>query len=169
MANSRLKIKLRALDRTQKRPTKIIVFDIDNTIFKSVGTYEQDYNLKKFEKDNSFFNNLFLEKLPLFSDVKKYYDMGYLIIIQTARQKKWWLPFVLFFHGVKYHYLIQRPKGNISDTGKLKKSQLINFIISHSEIKNPLVDFVDDSKINRDELQTLNYVNVHNAEKLNRR
>ena len=126
MTNSRLKIKLRALAKNQKRPTNMIIFDIDNTIFEAVGTYEKDYDLKKFEKDNSFFRNLFLRKLPLFFEIKKYYDLGYLVIIQTARQKKWWLPIILILKGVQYHYLIQRPRGNITDTGKLKKRQLID-------------------------------------------
>ena len=33
----------------EKTFTDIFVFDIDNTIFESVGTFEQDYDLDKFQ------------------------------------------------------------------------------------------------------------------------
>ena len=46
--------------------TDIYVFDIDNTILETVGTYEQDYNLDKFQRDNTFLRNLGLKKLPCF-------------------------------------------------------------------------------------------------------
>ena len=163
-------LKLRAIDKKESRPINIIVFDIDDTIFKSVGTFEQDYDLNKFEKDNTFFRNLFTKKLPLFYQIKEYYyEYNYLVIIQTARAKKWWLPLVLFLRGVKYHYLIQRPKSNTQATGKLKKSQLVDFVLRHKEIKNPFITFIDDSKENRDEIQTLTFATVYNAKELNKK
>ena len=77
----------------EKTFTDIFVFDIDNTIFESVGTFETDYDLDKFQRDNTFFRNLFLRKLPLFYAIKNYYGKhNKLVVIQTARAKKWWLP-----------------------------------------------------------------------------
>lgn len=165
MQNKILDMRLR---KHKDKPTNIIVFDIDNTIFQAIGTYEKDYNLKKFIKDNTFFRNLFTKKLPLFYSIKNYYyDKNFMVVIQTARAKKWWLPIVLFLRGVKYHYLIQRPTSNNQATGKLKKSQLVDFILRHKEIKNPFVAFVDDSKENRDEIQTLRYAHVYDADYYN--
>tara|TARA_E500000178_G_scaffold297248_1_gene303876 strand:+ start:2975 stop:3502 length:528 start_codon:yes stop_codon:yes gene_type:complete len=168
MKNKLLKWKLRAIQKNELPPTNIIVFDIDNTIFESVGTYEKDYDLKKFIKDNSFFRNLLTKKLPLFYAIENYYyDKNFMVIIQTARAKKWWLPLVLFLRGVKYHYLIQRPTSNNQATGKLKKSQLVDFILRHNEIKNPFIAFVDDSKENRDEIETLKFAHVYDADYYN--
>ena len=164
MKNNLLNWKLRAIQKNESPPTNIIVFDIDDTIFESVGTFEKDFDLNKFEKDNTFIRNLFTKKLPLFDSIKNYYyDKNFLVIIHTARKYKWWLGLVLFLRGVKYHYLIQRPTSNRQATGKLKKSQLVDFILKHNEIKNPFVAFVDDSKENRDEIQTLRYAHVYNA------
>ena len=107
MKNKYLKMKLN--NRKPITPLNIMVYDIDDTIFKAVGTYEKDYDLKKFEKDNTFIKNLFLEKLPLAYTINNYYyDDNSMVIIQTARQVKWWLPLILFIRGIKYHYLIQR-------------------------------------------------------------
>jgi len=102
MKNKILNFKLRAIQKNESPPTDIIVFDIDDTIFESVGTFEQDYDLNKFEKDNTFFKNLFTKKLPLFDSIKEYYyDKNFLVIIHTARKYKWWLGLVLFLRGVK--------------------------------------------------------------------
>tara|TARA_B100000927_G_C16389713_1_gene438830 strand:+ start:281 stop:841 length:561 start_codon:yes stop_codon:yes gene_type:complete len=152
----------------EKTFTDVYVFDIDNTIFESVGTYEKDYNLDKFQKDNTFFRNLFLKKLPLFYAIKNYYGKyNKLVVIQTARQKKWWLPLLLWIKGVRYDYLMQRPISNTQDSGKLKRTQLVNLILWR-KIKIGNVFFIDDDKQNRDEIQTLDYALVFNAEKLNR-
>ena len=72
MKNNLLNWKLRAIQKNESPPTNIIVFDIDNTIFESVGTFEKDYDLNKFEKDNTFIRNLFTKKLPLFDSIKNY-------------------------------------------------------------------------------------------------
>ena len=106
MKNKILQMKLNR--RKNITPLNIMVFDIDNTIFQAVGTFEKDYDLDKFERDNTFFRNLFLPKLPLAYSIKQYYeDDNSLVIIQTARKVKWWLPLLLFIHGIRYHYLIQ--------------------------------------------------------------
>ena len=97
---------------TKLNLTDVYVFDIDNTIFESVGTYEQDYNLDKFEMDNTFFRNLALRRLPCFYSIEKYFDKigkygtRNIVVLQTARSKKWWLPLILFLKGVKYDVLI---------------------------------------------------------------
>ena len=166
MKNKILQMKLKR--RKPITPLNIMVFDIDNTIFQAVGTYEQDYDLKKFERDNTFIKNLFLKKLPLAYSIKQYYeDDNSLVIIQTARKVKWWLPLLLFIRGIRYHYLIQRPTANNSPSPQLKKSQLVDFIQRHNEIKNYFLGFIDDSKENRDAIQTLNYAHVYDADYFN--
>ena len=166
MKNKILQMKLNR--RRPTTPLNIMVFDIDNTIFQAVGTYEKDYDLRKFERDNTFIKNLFLKKLPLAYSIKQYYeDDNSLVIIQTARKVKWWLPLLLFIRGIRYHYLIQRPRANNSPSPQLKKSQLVNFIQNHSEIKSYFLGFIDDSKENRDAIQTLNYAHVYDADYFN--
>ena len=166
--NNRLKMKLRQKQNDWRKPLNIMVFDIDDTIFKSVGTYEKDYDLDKFKRDNTFFKNLFLEKLPLAYSIKQYYDdPNTLVIVQTARQKKWWLPLLLFVRGIRYDYLIQRPITNNSHSEQLKKTQLVDFLMRHTEIHNPFIGFVDDNKENRDSIQTLSNAHVYDANYFN--
>ena len=166
MKNKYLKMKLN--NRKPITPLNIMVYDIDNTIFKAVGTYEKDYDLKKFERDNTFIKNLFLEKLPLAYTINNYYyDSNSLVIVQTARQVKWWLPIILFIRGIKYHYLIQRPKANNSPSPQLKKSQLVDFIQRHTEIKSYFLGFIDDNKQNRDAIQSLKFAHVYDANYFN--
>lgn len=163
--NPRLRMKLRAIRSTEQyAPVNIMVFDIDNTILEAVGTYEKDYDLNKFIRDNTFFKNLFLKKLPLCNSIKQYYnDENSIVVIQTARAKKWWLPLLLFIRGIRYDYLIQRPKSNNSPSATLKKSQLVDFVMKHSEIKNPFIAFIDDNKENRDSIQTMRNAHVYDA------
>jgi hypothetical protein len=47
------------------KPDILFVFDYDNTLVEAVGTYERDFDLGKFEKDNTFLNNLKTKNLPL--------------------------------------------------------------------------------------------------------
>ena len=158
---------------TKLNLTDVYVFDIDNTIFESVGTYEQDYNLDKFEMDNTFFRNLALRRLPCFYSIEKYFDKigkygtRNIVVLQTARSKKWWLPLILFLKGVKYDVLIQRPKFNNMDSGKLKRTQLIDLIMFR-KINIGNLFFIDDSKINRDEINTLKFAITYNADELNK-
>ena len=35
------------------KPNVLFVFDYDNTLVEAVGTYERDFDLGKFEKDNT--------------------------------------------------------------------------------------------------------------------
>ena len=168
MKNKYLKMKLKGGSSRTATPLNIMVYDIDDTIFKAVGTYEKDYDLKKFEKDNTFIKNLFLEKLPLAYTINNYYyDNNSLVIIQTARAVKWWLPLILFIRGIRYHYLIQRPRANNSPSPQLKKSQLVDFIQRHTEIKSYFLGFIDDNKQNRDAIQTLRFAHVYDANHFN--
>ena len=152
----------------EKTFTDIYVFDIDNTIFESVGTFEKDYDLDKFQRDNTFFRNLFLRKLPLFYAIKNYYGKhNKLVVIQTARAKKWWLPIILFLKGVKYDILMQRPISNNQSSAKLKRTQLVNLILWRKiDIGN--VFFIDDDKQNRDSIGQLQYAITYDANKLNK-
>ena len=166
---------IKSLERNIKKLnlTDVYVFDIDNTIFESVGTYEQDYNLDKFEMDNTFFRNLALRRLPCFYSIERYFDKigkygtRNIVVLQTARSKKWWLPLILFLKGVKYDVLIQRPKFNNMDSGKLKRTQLIDLIMFR-RINIGNLFFIDDSKINRDEIDTLKFAITYNADELNK-
>jgi len=152
----------------KKTFTDIYVFDIDNTIFESVGSYEEDYDLDKFRKDNTFFKNLSLKKLPLFFAIKNYFGKpNSLVVIQTAREYKWWLPIILWLKGVKYDFLFQRPKRNIDSASNLKRTQLVNLILWRKiDIGN--VFFIDDDKQNRESVGSLPYAITFDAEKLNR-
>tara|TARA_Y100001937_G_scaffold87293_1_gene118157 strand:- start:544 stop:1122 length:579 start_codon:yes stop_codon:yes gene_type:complete len=166
---------IKSLERNIKKLnlTDVYVFDIDNTIFESVGTYEQDYNLDKFEMDNTFFRNLALRRLPCFYSIERYFDKigkygtRNIVVLQTARSKKWWLPLILFLKGVRYDVLIQRPKFNNMDSGKLKRTQLIDLIMFR-RINIGNLFFIDDSKINRDEIDTLKFAITYNADELNK-
>jgi len=152
----------------QKTLTDVYVFDIDNTIFQAVGSFEKDYDLQKFIKDNTFLRNLFLKKLPLFYSIAKFFGKpNTLVVIQTARAKKWWLPFVLWIKGVKYDVLMQRPISNNEPSYSLKRTQLINLILWR-KIKIGNVFFIDDNKQNRDEINTLAYAITFNAIELNK-
>ena len=149
----------------------VVNFDIDGTIFVPVGTYERDYDLKKFVRDNSLFRNLSMEKLPLFYKVNWFYENGYYVNFHTARQYKWWLkPILKFWYGLKFHDLIQRPKGNALSSSELKKSQLIEFIETHAEFKNAHKIFIDDDKQNRDSAESLGWspydANVYNEREI---
>ena len=54
--NTKKVIKIK--DWYRKTYTDIYCFDLDNTLLESIGTYEKDYDLKKFIRDNTFFKNL---------------------------------------------------------------------------------------------------------------
>ena len=152
----------------KKTLTDIYVFDIDNTIFQAVGSYEKDYDLQKFVRDNTFFKNLFLKKLPLFYAIAKFFGKpNTLVVIQTARARKWWLGILLWLKGVKYDVLLERPISNEQTSSQLKKSQLVNLILFRN-IKIGSVFFIDDNKENRDVIQTLSYAITFDAEQLNK-
>jgi len=151
-----------------KKYQDIYSFDLDDTLLESVGTYEKDYDLKKFERDNTFFKNLFLKKLPLavFNNMV-YGKKNNLVVIHTSRKVKWWLEIILWWHGIKFDILIQRPKKNTMPSGQLKKEQIKHQILFRKINIGNLI-FFDDSKENRDEIETLEYAIVHDPIEINK-
>lgn len=166
MMNTKKVIKIK--DWYRKTYTDIYCFDLDNTLLESIGTYEKDYDLKKFIRDNTFFKNLSIKKLPLavLPNMKKG-KRGNLIVIQTSRARKFWLPFILWFHGIQYDVLLQRPKGNKMPSGNLKKEQLKHLIL-FKKINIGNVFFFDDLKENRDKVEQLEYAIVHDPSEINK-
>ena len=140
---------------------KIIkAFDFDGTLFTPVGTFEKDYDVNKFKKDNSFIRNLFTKELPLAKELRKAKKRGDIIFIITAREYKWWFPLLLFLRNIPYDEIRQRPKERKIDTAKLKKEQLIDLISKYGN--SYYLDFYDDSKINCDEIeQGVKFATVH--------
>ena len=139
----------------------IKAYDFDGTLFEPIGTYEQDYDLEKFKKDNTFFKNLFTEELPLAEELRKAKKRGNIIYIITAREWKWWFPLLLWLKNIPYDEIRQRPKAreNIS-THKLKKEQLIELISKYGNSYE--LDFYDDSSLNCNEIeQGIKYAVVH--------
>ena len=136
-------------------------------MLESIGSYEKDYDLKKFIKDNTFLKNLSLKKLPLAVLPNMIQGKNNnLVVIQTSRAIKFWLPLVLWFHGIKYDVLLQRPKNNSMNSGYLKKEQIKHLILFRNlNIGN--VFFFDDLKENRDSIESLPYAIVHNPIELN--
>lgn len=139
---------------------KIIkAFDFDDTLFTAVGTYEQDYDLEKFTKDNTFFKNLFTKELPLAKKLRQAKKKGDIIVIITARQQKWWFRLLLWLKRIPYDYVRQRPTTRNIDSHKLKREQLIEIC---SRYKSYYLDFYDDSKINCDTVeQGVKFATVH--------
>ena len=164
--NTKKVIKIK--DWYRKTYTDIYCFDLDNTLLESIGTYEKDCDLKKFIRDNTFFKNLSIKKLPLavLPNMKKG-KKGNLIVIQTSRATKFWLPFILWFHGIQYDVLLQRPKGNNMPSGNLKKEQLKHLIL-FKKINIGNVFFFDDLKENRDNVEQLDYAIVHDPQEINK-
>lgn len=152
----------------QKQLTKLSVFDFDDTLCEAVGTYESDRNLAKFKQDNTFVNNLKTKTLPtlniLFSDLKK---NNCKVVIQTAREEKWWLPIILFFKGISYHHLIQRRKGETTSSDLLKKKQLEEFIESN-ELQQVQVFFYDDQKKNLEAVKQIRNTFVFDSKNINK-
>ena len=164
---SRLSNVIKLKEWRKKTFTDIYVFDLDNTLLESIGSYEKDYDLKKFIKDNTFLKNLSLKKLPLAVLPNMIQGKNNnLVVIQTSRAIKFWLPLVLWFHGIKYDVLLERPKNNSMNSGYLKKEQIKHLILFRNlNIGN--VFFFDDLKENRDSIESLPYAIVHNPIELN--
>ena len=146
---------------SRKFNLKIIkAYDFDGTLFEPIGTFEKDFNLDKFKKDNSFIRNLFTKELPLAKELRKAKKRGDIIFIITAREYKWWFPLLLFLRNIPYDEIRQRPKERKIDTAKLKKEQLIDLISKYGN--SYYLDFYDDSKINCDEIeQGVKFATVH--------
>ena len=152
----------------QKTVTKLSVFDFDDTLCEAVGTYELDRDLAKFKKDNTFVNNLKTKTLPilniLLSDLK---ENDCKVVIQTAREEKWWLPLILLCKGISYHYLIQRGRGVTTSSDLLKKQQLEEFIETNN-LQNVRVFFYDDQRKNLERVSQIRNTIVFDSNIINK-
>jgi hypothetical protein len=139
-------------EREKKKPLRIIKgFDFDDVLFSSVGTYEKDYDLEKFKKDNTFFRNLFTKELPHAEKLRQAKKKGDYIAIITAREHKWWFKLLLWIKNIPYDDVKERPKSreNIS-SHELKLEQARDILDS---FPNYVFSFYDDSKLNCDTIE----------------
>jgi len=91
---------------------------------------------------------------------------GNLIVICTAREKRFWLKAVLFLKGIPCDVLIERAIGDITPTGLLKQKQILQLIISNNDYIFADKDFYDDSQENLREVSKINNVKVFDAKRL---
>ena len=151
----------------QMKPNVLFVFDYDNTLVESVGTYERDFDLRKFEKDNTFWNNLKTKKLPLAKSCNNAYRRkDAYCVIMSARADTWWFPLLLWLKGIKYDLLLLRHKGNTMDTPSLKRNLMFKLLQDNLGQFTTRI-FVDDVQENLDAIkQTFPEFVVVNAETL---
>jgi len=156
------------MKRRMKRNV-LFVFDYDNTLVESVGTYERDFDLGKFEKDNTFWNNLKTKKLGLVKSCNNAYRRkDAYCVIMSSRADTWWFPLLLFIKGIKYDLLLLRHKGNTLDTASFKRNLMFKLLQDNLGQFTTKI-FVDDVQENLDAIKTTfpEFV-VINAEKLRR-
>lgn len=135
--------------------SNIIVCDIDKTIgYIKPSSFEDDGDLEKWKRDNTLWNNLFqFVKLPTLSGIQEMYANGDLIVLMTSRERTWWLPFVLWWHGIKYDLLLERHEGSTLDSPTLKKFMLWHLMDKFVGISFKRYVFIDDLKSNRDSIE----------------
>tara|TARA_R100000455_G_C6240282_1_gene99386 strand:+ start:62 stop:586 length:525 start_codon:yes stop_codon:yes gene_type:complete len=151
------------------KPNVLFVFDYDNTLVEAVGTYERDFDLGKFEKDNTFLNNLKTKKLPLAESCNyAYRRKDAYCVIMSARADTWWFPLLLWLKGIKYDLLLLRHRGNALDTPSLKRNLMFKLLQDNLGQFTTRI-FVDDVQENLDAIkQTFPEFVVINAETLRR-
>ena len=142
---------------------KIVIFDYDETLI--LGETPEGETLSGFYRRNTFFNNLFYKKTNLVKYAKEEKANGNLIVICTARERRFWLKAVLFLKGIPCDILIERKKGDKTPSGKLKKKQLLDLIISNDKYIFLDKEFYDDNKENLLEVSKIN-IKVYDAKKL---
>lgn len=143
---------------------KICIFDYDETLIE--GKTPTGENLSAFYRRNTFLNNLFYKKTNLVKLAKEEKAKGNLIVICTAREKRFWLKAILFLKGIPCDVLIERPIGDITPTGLLKQKQILQLIISNNDYIFADKDFYDDSQENLNELSKINNIKVFDAKRL---
>lgn len=143
---------------------KICIFDYDETLIE--GKTPKGETLSAFYRRNTFLNNLFYKKTNLVKLAKEEKAKGNLIVICTAREKRFWLPLILFFKNIPCDVLIERPVGDITPTGLLKQKQILQLIISNNDYIFADKDFYDDSQENLNELSKINNIKVFDAKRL---
>jgi len=143
---------------------KICIFDYDETLI--IGETPTGETLSAFYRRNTFFNNLFYKKTNLVKLAREEKAKGNLIVICTAREKRFWLKAVLFLKGIPCDVLIERAIGDITPTGLLKQKQILQLIISNNDYIFADKDFYDDSQENLREVSKINNVKVFDAKRL---
>lgn len=157
-------------EERRMKPNVLFVFDYDNTLVEPVGTYERDFDLGKFEKDNTFLNNLKTKNLPLVKSCNNAYRRkDAYCVIMSSRADTWWFPLILWIKGIKYDLLLLRHKGNTMDTPSLKRNLMFKLLQDNLGQFTTKI-FVDDVQENLDAIKTTfpEFV-VINAEKLGRK
>ena len=157
-------------EERRMKPNVLFVFDYDDTLVEPVGTYERDFDLGKFEKDNTFLNNLKTKNLPLVKSCNNAYRRkDAYCVIMSSRADTWWFPLILWIKGIKYDLLLLRHKGNTMDTPSLKRNLMFKLLQDNIGQFTTKI-FVDDVQENLDAIKTTfpEFV-VINAEKLGRK
>ena len=140
---------------------KICIFDYDETLI--YGETPKGESLSQFYRRNTLFNNLFYRKTKLVKLAKEEKTKGNLIVICTAREKRFWLNFVLWLKRIPCDVLIERPIGDITPTGILKQKQIMEFIISNNDYIFADKDFYDDNSDNLEMVGMINNIKVFDA------
>ena len=143
---------------------KICIFDYDETLIH--GETPKGESLSAFYRRNTFFNNLFYKKTRLVALAKEEKAKGNLIVICTAREKRFWLKIVLWLKGVPCDVLIERAVGDMTPTGILKQKQIMEFIISNNDYIFADKDFYDDNSDNLESVGRINKIKVFDARAL---
>jgi hypothetical protein len=149
----------------------LIVTDHDKTIgYNKKSTFEEDGDLPKWRKANTLWNNLFYwVPLPIARALRECYDNGDCIVIMTSREKKWWLPFVLWWHGIKYDLLLERHEGTTLSSADLKKFMMWHLLDKFVGVRFKRYLFIDDLKSNRDSIEAnFQQFEVIDANEINR-
>ena len=154
-------------EERRMKPNVLFVFDYDDTLVEPVGTYERDFDLGKFEKDNTFLNNLKTKNLPLVKSCNNAYRRkDAYCVIMSSRADTWWFPLILWIKGIKYDLLLLRHKGNTMDTPSLKRNLMFKLLQDNIGQFTTKI-FVDDVQENLDAIkQTFPEFVVVNAETL---
>jgi hypothetical protein len=131
----------------------ISVFDYDETLI--IGKTPEGETLSGFYRRNTFFNNLFYKNTKLVKYAREQKAKGNLIVICTAREKRFWLRAVLFLKRIPCDILIERKKGDKTPSGILKQKQILELIISNNDYIFADKEFFDDSQENLDSIAKL--------------
>lgn len=143
---------------------KICIFDLDETLI--IGDTPTGETLSAFYRRNTFLNNLLYKKTNLVKLAREEKAKGNLIVICTAREKRFWLKAVLFLKGIPCDVLIERAIGDITPTGLLKQKQILELIISNNDYIFADKDFYDDNQENLDSVGKINNVKIYDAKRL---
>lgn len=131
----------------------IIILDYDETLI--IAETPEGETLSRFYKRNTFYNNLFYKPTNLVRYAREQKAKGNLIVICTAREKRFWLRWVLFFKAIPCDVLIERKRGDRTPSGILKQKQILELIISNNDYIFADKEFYDDSQENLDSIAKL--------------